>query len=115
METWRSLAAWTTYGTFRLGDDWAWRTPSLLQALSSTIQLLLCFLIEEPPRWLISKERDEEAERMIVKYHANCNRSDPVVILEMEEIRTALRLEMEAVRSASYLVFFKTPGNWKRF
>ncbi|KAL2289927.1 hypothetical protein FJTKL_01206 [Diaporthe vaccinii] len=84
------VAAWITYGTFGLGDDWAWRTPSLLQALSSAIQLLLCFLIEEPLRWLIFKERDEEAERMIVKYHAKGNRSDPVVILEMEEIKTAL-------------------------
>lgn len=109
------VAAWTTYGTFRLGDDWAWRIPSLLQALSSVIQLLLCFLVEESPRWLISKERDEEAERMIVKYHANDDASDPVVVLEMAEIRTALRLEMEAVRSASYLAFFKTPGNRKRF
>lgn len=109
------VAAWTTYGTFRLGNDWAWRIPSLLQALSSMVQLLLCFLVEESPRWLISKERDEEAERMIIKYHANGYTSDPVVVLEMEEIRTALRLEMEAVQSASYLAFFKTPGNRKRF
>ncbi|KAI3394973.1 hypothetical protein diail_2031 [Diaporthe ilicicola] len=78
------VAAWTTYRTFRLGDDWAWRIPSLLQALSSVVQLVLCFLVEESLRWLISNERDEELERIIVKYHANGDASDPVVVLEMQ-------------------------------
>jgi sugar porter (SP) family MFS transporter len=109
------VAAWTTYGTFRIGDTWAWRIPSLLQALSSIVQLCFCFWIEESPRWLISKERDEEAERLIVKYHANGNASDPVVPLEMEEIRSSLRLEIEANSTTSYMTFFKTPGNRRRF
>lgn len=107
-------AAWITYGTFRIGDTWAWRIPSILQGLSSIIQLGLCFFIEESPRWLISKERDAEAEVLLVKYHANGDASDVIVPLEMEEIRTALRLEAEASRSTSYLSFFHTPGNRKR-
>lgn len=109
------VAAWATYGTFRLESDWAWRIPSLLQALSSVLQLLLCFCIEESPRWLLAKEKDEAAKRLIVKYHANGDEFDPVVALEMEEIRTALRLEYEAVQSASYMSFFQTLGNRKRF
>lgn len=109
------VAAWATYGTFRLESDWAWRIPSMLQALSSVLQLLLCFCIEESPRWLIAKEKDEAARRLIVKYHANGNEFDPVVALEMEEIRTALRLEHEAITSVSYLSFFQTLGNRKRF
>ncbi|KAH8660160.1 putative sugar transporter [Xylariales sp. PMI_506] len=109
------VAAWTTYGTFRIDNTWAWRIPSLLQALSSVLQVLLFFFVEESPRWLISKERDEEAEKLIVKYHANGDRSDPMVKMEMEEIRTALRLEKEADDSTTWLSFFKTPGNRKRF
>ncbi|KAI1845839.1 hypothetical protein JX265_011265 [Neoarthrinium moseri] len=109
------VAAWTTYGTFRIGSTWAWRIPSLLQALSSVLQLGLCFMVEESPRWLVSKERDEEAEKLIVKYHANGDLSDPVVPLEIEEIRSALRLEREAYKSTSYLAFFSTPGNRRRF
>lgn len=109
------VAAWATYGTFRLRDDWAWRIPSLLQALSSVLQLALCFLVEESPRWLLAREKDDEARRLIVKYHADGDELDPIVSLEMEEIRTALRLEREAVQSASYLAFFQTPGNRKRF
>ncbi|KAK8043087.1 hypothetical protein PG994_013570 [Apiospora phragmitis] len=109
------VAAWATYGTFRIESTWAWRIPSLLQALSSVLQLALCFLIEESPRWLISKERDAEAERLLVKYHADGDAADPLVPLEMEEIRTALRLESEALASTSYLSFFQTPGNRRRF
>ncbi|GKT57583.1 hexose transporter [Colletotrichum tofieldiae] len=96
-------AAWITFGTFRIGNTWAWRIPSILQGVSSIVQLGLCFFIEESPRWLISKERDAEAEALLVKYHANGDVSDLIVPLEMEEIRTALRLESEASRTTSYL------------
>lgn len=109
------VAAWATYGTFRLASDWAWRIPSVLQALSSVLQLLCCFGIEESPRWLMAREQDEAARRLIVKYHANGDGRDPVVALEMEEIRTALRLEREATSSASYMSFFQTAGNRTRF
>ncbi|KAI0022134.1 general substrate transporter [Xylariomycetidae sp. FL0641] len=109
------VAAWATYGTFRMGSTWAWRVPSLLQALSSFLQLALCWCVEESPRWLVAQEREAEAEQLIVKYHANGDIHDPIVPLEMEEIRTALRLEAEANKSTSYLSFFQTPGNRKRF
>ncbi|KAH8169852.1 sugar transporter domain-containing protein [Sarocladium implicatum] len=109
------VAAWTTFGTFRITSTWAWRIPSILQALSSFLQMGLCWLIDESPRWLIANERDAEAEKLIVKYHANGNATDPLVIVEMEEIRTAIRLENEANKSTSYLSFFKTAGNRRRF
>ncbi|KAJ5336640.1 uncharacterized protein N7506_004662 [Penicillium brevicompactum] len=108
-------AAWITYGTFRIESTWAWRVPSILQGLSSIIQIGLCFLIEESPRWLISKERDEEARKLICKYHANGHDSNPLVTLEMEEIRTALQLETEARRNTSYLTFFQSKANLRRF
>lgn len=109
------VAAWATYGTFRLNNDWAWRIPSLLQALSSVLQVTLCALIEESPRWLVAKEKHDQARKTITKYHANGNDLDPLVPLELEEIRTALRLEHEVTSNISYLSFFKTAGNRKRF
>ncbi|KXJ85476.1 general substrate transporter [Microdochium bolleyi] len=108
-------AAWITYGTFRLDNDWAWRIPSILQALSSILQITLCWLIDESPRWLISQEREAEAEALLVKYHANGDAGSALVRVEMEEIRTAIRLENEAMQSTSYMSFFQTPGNRRRF
>ncbi|KAH8672878.1 hypothetical protein BGZ60DRAFT_504807 [Tricladium varicosporioides] len=109
------VAAWTTYGTFRIPSSWAWRIPSLLQALSSILQLALCFCIIESPRWLISRDRDDEAHAIIVKYHANGNPNDPLVGVEMEEIREALRIDREISMNTSYLSFFHSKGNRLRF
>lgn len=108
------VAAWATYGTFRIENTWAWRIPSLLQALSSVVQILCFWAVEESPRWLVSRGRDEEAAALIIKYHANGDAADPIVALEMEEIRAALRLERETTESSSYMAFFRTPGNRRR-
>lgn len=102
-------AAWIIYGTFRLDNTWAWRIPSILQELSSICQILL-FVIEESPRWLISQERDQEAEKLLVKYHANGDPSNLLVKQEMVEIRTALRLEAEAERDVNWLSFLQDCG-----
>lgn len=108
-------AAWITFGTFRIENTWSWRVPSLLQGLSSVIQIGLFFAMDESPRWLIAQERDAEARKLITKYHANGDDSDPAVTMEMQEIRTALRLEAEFNRTTSYMSFFHTPGNRRRF
>lgn len=109
------VAAWITYGTFRLNNDWGWRIPSWLQAISSIIQLLCCFLIIESPRWLISQGQTSKAQDIITKYHANNNPQDPIVLLEIEEIKQALRIDEELEGESSYLSFFKTKGNRRRF
>ncbi len=109
------VAAWTTYGTFRILNNWAWRIPSLLQALASIIQILCFFWIVESPRWLVSKDRLDEARDIITSYHANADPSDPIIIVELEEIREALRLENSSHSSVSYVSFFQTKGNRLRF
>jgi hypothetical protein len=108
-------AAWITYGTFRMNNNWAWRIPSVLQALASVIQVLSCLFLVESPRWLVSRGKYEKARDVIIKYHADGNTDDPVVALEMEEIRRALDFELETTSSTSYLAFFKTKGNRRRF
>lgn len=108
-------AAWVTYGTFPLANNWGWRIPSYLQGLSSVIQLFVCYFILESPRWLVDKDQEDKAKQIIVKYHTNGNADDYMVLLELEEIKEALRLEREALDTTSYLSFFKTKGNRRRF
>jgi MFS family permease len=128
------VAAWTTYGTFRIMNNWAWRIPSILQALSSVVQIFCFWWIVESPRWLVSKDRCDEAQAIITRvsiflherfetqqelirtqYHANSNPHDPIVLVELEEIKEALRLEKESSQTSSYLAFFKSRGNMLRF
>jgi hypothetical protein len=90
------IAAWTTYGTLQIGSSWSWRLPSLLQVAPTIFQLCLLAFLPESPRWLISKDRSDQALTIMAKYHANGNEQDPVIQFEFAEIREALRLEKES-------------------
>ena len=107
-------AAWITYGTFALGDSWSWRIPSVLQGLVSVLQVGSCFFLVESPRWLLSVGKEDHARRVVTKWHANGNISDPLIELELAEIRLALHLEAELARDSKWTSFIKTKGNRKR-
>jgi hypothetical protein len=66
-------AAWTTYGTFKINSTWAWRLPSLLQAIPSVLQFALILFAPESPRWLIRNGREAEALKTLAYYHADSN------------------------------------------
>lgn len=109
------VAAWTTYGTLTtLTGDMQWRLPTGLQCLMPGIQLLVIYFIPESPRWLISKGKDEQALKILTKYHANGDESDEFVKWEFAEIRETLHLEKEASASSGWLELVRTPGNRKR-
>ncbi|ORY28816.1 hexose transporter [Naematelia encephala] len=108
------VAAWTTYGTFRLNNTWGWRIPSVLQGLPSLVQLALIFFIPESPRWLVDHGRDEHAIHVLAKYHCNGDSSDPLVAFEYNEIKEANRIEREANKSSTYLSLFRGRGNIRR-
>ena len=65
----------------------------------------------ESPRWLISKERYDEALDILAHYHANGDRENVTVQFEWQEIKETLKLEFTAKKSSSYLDFFRTKGN----
>ena len=68
----------------------------------------------ESPRWLISKDRHEEALQTLAKWHANGNDKNLTVQFEFREIGETLRIEKQIRETSSYLDFFKTRGNrWR--
>jgi sugar porter (SP) family MFS transporter len=108
------VAAWSTYGTFKIPNTWAWRVPSLLQGLPSVLQVFLVMFCPESPRWLIQKGRDEQALKTLAHYHADGNRDDPLVQYEYEEIRASVELDKQFKDQVGYKTLFATPGNRKR-
>ncbi|KAG9313567.1 hexose transporter [Chiua virens] len=108
------IAAWTTYGTFRINGSWAWRLPSLLQGIPSVLQFALILFAPESPRWLMSKGHHDEALRTLAYYHADGNESDPLVQYEFQEIKAALEYDRTVVSNIGWKSFFTTPGNRKR-
>ncbi len=108
-------AAWVTYGTFPIENTWSWRIPSVLQGVPSVIQVILVFIVvPESPRWLIDNGKEDEARRVLCKYHCNGVENDPLVDFELYEITEALRIEKEINRTTTYRSLFATPGNRRR-
>jgi sugar porter (SP) family MFS transporter len=106
-------AAGIVFGTNSIPNDWAWRIPSYLQLVPSLFQIGFIFFIPESPRWLVSHDRLEEAEAVLVKYHAEGNAESEIVKVEIEQIRTTIELEKEAAKK-SWMDLLSTPGMRRR-
>ncbi|KAH8895526.1 MFS transporter [Thozetella sp. PMI_491] len=107
------LAAGVTLGTYNMASDWAWRIPTILQIAPSILQLLFVWWVPESPRWLISKDRNEEAFEILVRYHAEGDRNSAFVHAEFQEILEQIRLETDNSRRR-WSELFVSPGNRKR-
>ncbi|KIY62646.1 general substrate transporter [Cylindrobasidium torrendii FP15055 ss-10] len=108
------VAAWTTFGTFKIPSTWAWRIPSVLQALPSVAQIILIWFCPESPRWLINKGRDVQALKTLAYYHADGDENDALVQYEFNEIKSAIDFDKNIASNVGWLALFKTPGNRKR-
>ncbi|KAJ1306558.1 hypothetical protein OPQ81_007559 [Rhizoctonia solani] len=107
------VAGWSTFGTFRIPNDWSWRIPSALQGIASVIQLLFVWFIPDSPRWLVSVGRDQEAREVLKKWHAGGEENNGLVQFEYQEIKNAIAAESKIDRSA-WIDLFRTPGNRRR-
>ncbi|KAA8894147.1 general substrate transporter [Sphaerosporella brunnea] len=107
------VAAWTTYGTFNIKSTWSWRIPSILQAAPALVMLTFIWLVPESPRWLISRDRPDEALRILAKYHANGDEHDELVQYEFTEIKETIALEKE-VAKGGISELWATKGNRHR-
>jgi len=108
------IAAWSTFGTFKINSSWSWRIPSALQGVPSVLPLCLLWFAPESPRWLVSKGRDADALHVLAYYHADGNEKDPLVEYEYEEIKAAVDLDRGVAGSIGWMYLIRTPGNRKR-
>lgn len=108
------VAAWSTFGSFKINSSWSWRIPSALQGLPSILQLALLWFGPESPRWLVSKGRDTDALHTLAYYHADGNTDDPLVQFEYQEIKTSLDLDRVVAATVGWRSLINTSGNRKR-
>jgi len=107
------IASGITVRTQLIPSNWAWRIPALLQAVPSLVQMVFIFFLPESPRYLISKDRREEAFDILIKYHAEGDRNSIFVAAEMAQIETTIKLEME-VSKQSWMDMIRTRGMQRR-
>jgi len=108
------ISSLISFGTQYVKSDWSWKTVTILQIFPSVIQLIFIYWIPESPRWLIDKDRSDEALSLLSYYHAAGDQNNTTVQFEFREIKETLRIEKEAERGSSYIDFLKTKGNrWR--
>ncbi|CAO3607803.1 unnamed protein product [Cunninghamella echinulata] len=86
------IGYFVTFGTSYLTTDWTWRAPWLLQLIVGC--MFGCFVMTLPysPRWLIDKNRHEEALLVLAEMN-ELDKSHPLVQKEYEEIKNEIEFE----------------------
>ncbi|KAL2148142.1 hypothetical protein VTH82DRAFT_8743 [Thermothelomyces myriococcoides] len=79
----------------------------------SLLQVTFVFFLPESPRFLLSKDRIEEAEKVLVAYHAEGNADSEFVKAEIAEIKATLQIELENSKR-SWLDLVRTAGMRRR-
>jgi sugar porter (SP) family MFS transporter len=87
------LASAVGYGARSIGGDMSWRAICIVMAGPALSCILLLFFIPESPRWLMSRDRQQEALEILAKYHGDGDSSDPLVVAQFREIKETLAME----------------------
>lgn len=100
------------WGTSSIHSNWSWRSITLIQAVPSIIQIAGVWTLPESPRWLVSKDRADEALAVLAKHHAGGDVDDLTVRFQYREITDTIQHRQK--KNTSYLDFLKTKGNrWR--
>lgn len=105
-------SAAVTFATLSITGSWSWRVPCLLQATYPLSQLAGLYSVPESPRWLVSKNRKDEALAILAKYHANGNAADELVQHEFHQICSTISAEKQGPKCWSS--FFASKGDLHR-
>lgn len=106
-------AAGIVLETLQIQSDWCWRLPSILQAVPSLIQIATVWFIPESPRYLVSKDKSEEALAILIKYHAEGDETNELPHIELAQIKSALSIENES-RKRGWAELFQSAGMRRR-
>lgn len=102
------------WGTAQINGEWSWRSITLLQALPSLIQICGVWWLPESPRFLVSKDKPDQALAVLTKHHGGGNSQDSTVQFQYREIKETIVMEAQADRNTKYIDFLKTKGNrWR--
>lgn len=106
-----SVVGW---GTSSINGHWSWRSITFIQAVPSFLQLIGIWWIPESPRFLVNKDKSDQALQVLAKHHGGGNVDDPLVQFQYREIKQTIQADRNNKNSTSYMDFFRTKGNrWR--
>lgn len=112
MLSWGYFAAqWIGYGCNYSSTSFQWRFPLAFQVVPGLCLAIGTWFLQESPRWLMEKDRYDEARDALFKLHGNGSNQE-YLDLEFAEIRDTIAAEKAiAAKSWSGLV---TKASWRK-
>ncbi|KAE8143452.1 sugar transporter [Aspergillus pseudotamarii] len=105
------VAQWLGYGCFQVDSHFQWRFPLSFQVVPGIIMGSGIWFLAESPRWLVEKQRYEEAKAMLERLHGNGLNGD-FIQLEFREIVDTITAEKQvAVSSWKEMI---SRASWRR-
>lgn len=105
------VAQWLGYGCFQIDSPFQWRFPLSFQVIPGLIMAAGIWFMPESPRWLIERERYQEAEDVLNRLHSN-GRNAEFLRLEYREIRDTIVAE-KAIAVGSWTEMVSRPS-WRK-
>lgn len=93
------------YGCSFINGTGAFRIPWAVQMVPAIILFFGMMFLPESPRWLATKDRWDECERVLVLTHGKGDPNSPWVAREFQEIKHWLEIERQA-KGVSYFELF---------
>jgi hypothetical protein len=78
------------------------------------MQVVGIWWIPESPRYLVNKDKSEQALAVLVKHHGGGDANNATVQFQYREIKETIQTDRDTNKSTTYLDFFRTKGNrWR--
>ncbi|OLN86688.1 High-affinity glucose transporter 5 [Colletotrichum chlorophyti] len=104
------IAQWLGYGCSFNTTQFSWRFPLAFQAVPGVILVAGVYFLQESPRWLMEKDRHEEARRSLAKLRSGLD--EETIDLEFREIRDVI-LADRALGDVSWKSIITKPS-WRK-
>ncbi|CAN6675170.1 hypothetical protein TRVA0_102S00122 [Trichomonascus vanleenenianus] len=107
------VAYWLEYGLSYInqGDSVIrWRFPIAFQLVPLILLAILINFMPESPRWLASKDRDDEALEVLARLRSDGDINDPRAMAELQDIKNSVEEEHTNIETSYFAMFFKSQG-----